>query len=280
MSKIGVCVSTCDRPRYIEAFIESIHDCGHILCICDDGYDPVDNVPKHIKHLRTGKPRSGVAKNKNNGLRYLYEENKCDYIFCLEDDCTVVNDDIFRKYIEASEKTGIQHFNFGPGSPWNRKQKDPSIIGNLSKRMLASQQGDPAPKMIIDYGIDDTEIALYTHVVGMLSFFTRKCIDSVGLYDEDYYNAWEHVDHTLRIIEEGMQPPFWYFADIVDSCDYIKEQKDEKANTTLSKNEEEFNKIVHDGAIIFKNKHGRVPGQIMHETPENVKQCLKNIYKS
>ena len=75
-----------------------------------------------------------------------------------------------------------------------------------------------------------------------------------------------------------MHPPFWYFADIENSCDYIQEQKDEKANTSLSKDENEFNKLVHDGAMIFKNKHGRVPGQIKHETQDVVKQRLKEIY--
>lgn len=277
MSNIGICVSTCDRPEYIESFIESIHDNGHIVCVCDDGHDPVKNVPKDMRHIRTDKPRSGVAKNKNNGLKYLIDSG-CEYIFCFEDDCTVENYQVFNEYIEASEKTGIQHFNFGPGSPWNRKQQDASIIGDLSKRMLASQQGEPMPKMVVDYGINDINIALYTHVVGMMSFFTRKCIDIVGLYDEDFYNAWEHVDHTLRIIDKNMHPPFWYFADIENSCDYIKEQKDEKANTSLSKDEDEFNRLVHDGAMIFKNKHGRVPGQIKHETPEVVKQQLKYIY--
>ena len=279
MSTIGLCVSTCDRPEYIEAFMESTCDYNLIMCVCDDGHVPARGVPKDIMHLRTDKPRSGVAKNKNNGLRYLIESD-CDYIFCFEDDCTVVDENVFDRYIEASEKTGIHHFNFGPGSPWNRKQQDASIIGDLSKRMLASQQGEPAPRMIVDYGINDINIPLYTHVVGMMSFFTRECIDVVGLYDEEYYNAWEHVDHTLRIIDKNMHPPFWYFADIENSSDYIKEQKNEKANSSLSKNEDEFNKLVHDGAVIFKNKHGCVPGQIMHESPDSVKLQLKRIYNS
>jgi len=77
-----------------------------------------------------------------------------------------------------------------------------------------------------------------------------------------------------------MHPPFWYFADIENSSDYIKEQKNEKANSSLSKDEDEFNKLVHDGAVIFKNKHGRVPGQIMHESPDSVKLQLKRIYNS
>lgn len=279
MSTIGICVSTCDRPKYIDSFIESIHDCNYITCVCDDGHDPVTGLPKDIRHIRTDKPRSGVAKNKNNGIKYLID-SQCDYIFCFEDDCVVKNYQLFNEYIDASEKTGIQHFNFGPGSPWNRKQKDASIIGNLSKRMLASQQGEPMPKMLVDYGVNNIKIALYTHVVGMMSFFTRECIDIVGLYDEEYYNAWEHVDHTLRIINQYMHPPFWYFADIENSCDYIKEQKDEKANSSLSKNEEEFNKLVRDGAVIFSNKHGCVPGQIKHETQDVVRQRLRDIYYS
>ena len=71
MSTIGLCVSTCDRPEYIEAFMESTCDYKPIMCVCDDGHVPARGIPRDIMHLRTDKPRSGVAKNKNNGLRYL-----------------------------------------------------------------------------------------------------------------------------------------------------------------------------------------------------------------
>ena len=49
--------------------------------------------------------------------------NNCDYIFIIEDDMLIKKPDVFNKYIEAYQATGIHHFNYGPGSPFNRKQK-------------------------------------------------------------------------------------------------------------------------------------------------------------
>ena len=42
--------------------------------------------------------------------------------------------------------------------------------------------------------------------------------------DERFYNALEHVDHTIAVIDAGMHPPFGYFADIADSQDYIGDE--------------------------------------------------------
>ena len=274
-SKIGIAISTCDRPDYLIKCIESLQGVDAIVCVCDDGHKKVDSiVPVNVHILRTKKPRSGVAVNKNMGFKYLLDEG-CDYIFMIEDDCIIKDHSIFAKYIEASKVTGIQHFNFGPGSPWNRKQEDPTLKGDLAKRMLAKQDGEPSPKLIIEYS-EDVVICLYEHVVGMLSFFTRAGLEDVGLYDEDFYNAWEHVEHTYRFIQKRMTSPFWWFADIKDSDKYIEGQKDEKANTSLSKNEDEFNRLVHDGLKVFQSKHNIVPSRIKSITKGEVIEYLKN----
>ena len=275
--KIGICVSTCDRPYYLKKCINSIIGVDATLCICDDGHKKVRDDFPSIHVLRTKKPRSGVAVNKNMGLRYLLDKG-CDYIFMIEDDCIIKDHTIFVKYIEASKVTGIQHFNFGPGSPWNRKQDDKTLKGDLSKRMLANQDGDPSPRMVVEYDkAGDITICLYEHIVGMLSFFTRKGLDKVGLYDEDFYNAWEHVEHTYRFIQKYMTTPFWWFADIKDSEKYIEGQKDEKANSSLAKDEDEFNKIVHDGLVVFNNKHNTIPSKIRSISREEVVKQLKVI---
>jgi len=273
---IGIAISTCDRPEYLKACIESLSGVDAVVCVCDDGYNKVDRIiPDTIHLIRTKKPRSGVAVNKNMGFKYLLDQG-CDYIFMLEDDCIILDQNIFAKYIEASKVTGIQHFNFGPGSPWNRKQEDPTLKGNLSRRMDAIQDGEPSPRLIIEYN-EDVSICLYEHVVGMLSFFTRKGLNDVGLYDENFYNAWEHVEHTYRFIQKYMTTPFWWFADIKGSEKYIEGQKDEKANSSLAKDEDEFNKIVHDGLVVFNNKHNTIPSKIRSISREEVVKQLKVI---
>ena len=278
IDKIGIAISTCDRPEYLKNCINSLSGVNATVCVCDDGHNKVDDIiPDGVHILRTSKPRSGVAKNKNHGFRYLLDRG-CDYIFTMEDDCIIKDLSIFTKYIEASKVTGIHHFNFGPGSPWNRKQLDPTLKGDLSRRMDAIQDGEPIPRMVVQYEKDSgMDICLYEHVVGMLSFFTREGLEQVGLYDEDFYNAWEHVEHTYRFVLAGMTTPFWWFADIKGSEKYIEGQKDEKANTSLAKNEHEFNKLVSDGLKVYYNKHNIVPAQIRSVNKEEVNHALRLI---
>lgn len=271
-TNIGICISTCDRPDYLYRLLDSLEGCEHEICICNDGENDISSQ-YHV--LKTDSPRSGVAINKNNGIKHLLSRD-VDYIFVLEDDCYISDLSIFDLYVNASQATGIHHFNYGPGSPWNRKQDNPEIIGDLTRRMEASQTGEPCPKLIVEYG--DVSISLYEHVVGMLSFFTRECLETVGLYDENYYNAWEHVDHTLQIINSNLHPPFWHFADITGSENYIHEQKDEKANTSLAKNEDTFNQQVMDGIKFFKEKNGCIPPEIRPSTTKQVKNCLREMY--
>ena len=275
--KIGVGIITCDRPNYLKDLLDSIDlELIDEVIIVDDGKTPADFNKDKYAYLKTS-GRIGVGKAKNIALRHLMTK-RCPHIFILEDDCIITDNNVFKKYIEAAKVTGLKHFNFGPASPWNRKQKNPNIIGDLSKRGEASQSGEANPKLIIKYN-DDVSISLFEHIVAMFSYYHISTLQKVGLMDEDFYNAWEHVEHTLRIINNGDYTPFWSFADITGAENYIKEQENEKANTSLAKNEEEFMKRVHDGLNIFYKKHNTVPSMIAPTPNEQIKPILKKIYE-
>jgi GT2 family glycosyltransferase len=275
---IGVGITTCNREHFFNECFDSI-DLNKIdyLVIVNDGapFDFKSTSEKVI--FIQNEENLGVAKTKNKIFRTLLEK-KCDHIFTMEDDCIITNNDIFEKYIQASKETGIKHFNFGPGSPWNRKQQDPSTIGDLSKRHLSTQSGDPNPKLIVEYK-SGLSISLFEHVVAMFCYFDAKSLEQIGLLHEEFYNAWEHVEHTLRYIQSGYYTPFWWFADVTGSENYIKEAKNEKANTSLARNEEQFMKQVQDGLKVFHRLHGVIPSQIKPETQQRVLEVLKQIKK-
>jgi GT2 family glycosyltransferase len=275
--KIGVGITTCNRSDFLESCYNSIKNCDIFeLVIVNDG-DPIPNFNTHKKHhFLQNLSNIGVGKSKNKLFRHLLDAG-CDHIFIIEDDCIIQDCGVFEMYINAYKETGMPHFNFGPGSPWNRKQNDPSIIGDLSKRHLASQETEPNPKIVFDYG-KGLKIALYDHIVGMFSYFHRSILEEVGLYDEEFYNAWEHVEHTYRIIKAGKYTPFWFFADVVGSEKYIKEAKNEKARTTLAKSEEEFMQRCRDGLKRFYELHKTVPSHIPgFYTREQLIEILKKI---
>jgi GT2 family glycosyltransferase len=270
--RIGVGIITCNRPHYLKSLLESLKPCGdqiNELVIVNDG-KPVDVELFKGKWI-LNEENLGVGKSKNKAMKHLLDKD-CDYIFVIEDDMVVLDKDVFRKYIEAYKMSGIQHFNYGPGSPFNRKQ---DVQFDLHNRHELKQDSEPNPKLIIDY--KNCKIALYEHTVAMFSFFTKEVLEKVGLIDEEFYNAWEHVDHTYRIIKAGYHPPFWWFADIVDSQNYIREAEGAIDNSSIASKSEEWKKNVYGGREIYKKKHGHYPNQPPYVSEQEVIQKLKKI---
>jgi GT2 family glycosyltransferase len=279
--KIGIGITTCNREKYFSECIRSI-DLSKIykIVVVNDGLDLTSELKDYLEQNNISyilnEKNLGVGKTKNKALKFLME-NDCEHIFVLEDDCIISDNNIWEKYIKAYKVTGIPHFNYGPASPWNRKQDDPTLIGDLSRRKDAKQNTEPNPRLKIEHKNNIT-LCFYEHIVAMFTYFHRSVIERVGYLDETFYNAWEHVEHTYRIIKAGLYSPFWFFADIENSENYIKEAENEKANTSLASNEEKFMKQVTDGLKHFYKLHNIVPSQIPSPSHKQVIDVIKEIY--
>jgi GT2 family glycosyltransferase len=270
--KIGLGLITCNRSHYLKSLLDSLKPCAdqiNELVIVNDG-KPVD-VELFKGEWILNEKNLGVGKSKNKAMKHLLDKG-CDYIFIVEDDMVVLDEEVFQKYIEAYKMSGIQHFNYGPGSPFNRKQ---DIQFDLHNRHELKQDTEPNPKMILDY--KNCKIALYEHTVAMFSFFTKEVLEKVGLIDDEFYNAWEHVDHTYRIIKAGYHPPFWWFADIVDSQNYIREAEGAIDNSSIASKSEEWQKNVFGGREIYKRKHGHYPNQPPFVSQSEVIEKIKEL---
>ena len=184
----------------------------------------------------------------------------CDHIFLMEDDIFIKDPIVFEKYIEASRVTGIQHFNFSQHGVMNK-----------------TWSGDPNPVNVIDYG--SLKIELHRHCVGAFSYYSRECLEKVGLMDEEYYNACEHVDHTYEISKAGMHPPFWFFADIENSSKYLGDEAWSIEQSTISSNPK-HQEMVAKADAVFYTKHGHLPGHTPLTDEEGVVSSLKNIKKT
>ena len=273
MDKIGVGVITCNRPEYLKQLLTSIIPCkfDELVIVNDGGKLSTLDFPSPYTYIKN-ETNLGGGKSKNVALKCLLEK-ECDYIFIIEDDMIIKREDVFDQYIKASKISGIQHFNYGPGSPFNRKQTIQNF--DLHNRHLLDQHSEPNPKLIIDY--KDIKIALYEHTVAMFSFFTKEVLHKVGLIDENYYNAWEHVDHTYMIIKAGYHPPFWWFADIADSIDYLEEAQGAIDNSSIANKTEQWEKNVYGGREIYLKKHGHYPNQPPTITVDDVVKSLQRI---
>lgn len=283
--KIGVGIVTCTRKDMFEKLVASLKPCDGIIdrvvvfedTIKDKAYENEFYSSKafegwNCSHYEMGAYSNvGVGKAKNYCLEDLLREG-CDHIFLIEDDMLIKDPKVFEKYIEASKVSGIQHFNYGPGSPFNRKQ---DIKFDLHNRHLLNQKSDPNPRLIIDY--NGVKVDLFEHTVAMFSYYSKLALEAVGLIDTNYHNAWEHVDHTYQIIKANLHPPFWYFADIHDSLSYIEEQENAITQSSIANNNEQWTKDVMEGREIYKNKHGHYPNQPPFASEDEVLKLLKKL---
>ena len=277
MEKIGIGIITCDRTDYLNNCLQSLPSIDGPVVIINDGKKDISNNIKQYKnnfHLIQHETNKGVGISKNDALQYLLNEN-CKHLFLLEDDIVLLQESVFSKYIQASKTSGIKHFNYGPGSPFNRKQ-DPNILWDLHNRHLCNQHSEPNPKKIIDYG-NDIKVSLFEHTVAMFSYFDKEVLEKVGLHDEQFYNAWEHVDLTYRIIKAGYHPPFWWFADIFDSHKFLTEAPGAIDNSSIAGKKEQWEKNVYGGREKYKIKHGHYPNQPPFVTELEVIKILKDL---
>lgn len=240
--RIGVAIITCNRKDFLITLLDSINKCKDSideLVIINDG-DVLDINPNFGK-LVNNPTNLGVCKSKNYGMRYLLDR-ECDYIFVIEDDMKILREDIFQAYVAACKETGIQHMMFAYHGPANK--------GNISG-------GRPMPRKIIDYG--KLKVSLNVNCVGSFCFYTKKSLEEVGLFDEEFdKNNFEHVEHSYRLAKAGYSTPYWWWADLSNSLEYITEQACSEVNSAIRRGNDWFEKIKWS-ALLFKKKHGYLP---------------------
>lgn len=262
---IGAGIVTCNRPDFFVKCFRTIPK-DIQLVVVNDGSDFKDwqrllkERPFEYIH---NKQNIGVGKSKNKLFKALLDKG-CTDIFLIEDDIIVKDPKVFKEYVRAREISGIHHFNFGYHGPANK--------GNISG-------GEPQPRYVIDYG--DIKIAFNTHSVGAFCYYTKEVLDKVGLIDEDYTNAFEHVDHDYRIFKAGMGAPYWHFPDIANSTDYLDEIECSEKSSAIRPRSDWRDNITR-GAELFTKKHGYMPAW-QNAVPDTdsgkIKQILKDLKK-
>jgi len=259
--KIGIGIVTCNRKEFVTNLLKSISYCNWAeLVVINDG-DQIE-VPGFNYYIRNNEQNLGVCKSKNKAISHLMGMD-CDYIFIIEDDMVIKDDSVFHEYIKAYKKTGIHHMMFGYHGPANKR--------GISK-------GTPHPRKIIDYG--DVKIALNMHCVGSFCFYTRECLDEIGLLDEEFdKNNFEHVEHSYRLAKAGYSTPYWWWSDIANSTDYIDEQACSEDNSSIRRGDDWKDKIFWS-AKLFEKKHGVMPAWnncVPDTSIDDVCKFLKNI---
>ena len=267
IDKIGIGLITCDRPGFFKksfsSLMHNIQDKPNITYIViNDGKDKLPFSPLLVENTSG---YIGVAKSKNIALKNLIK-SECKHIFLMEDDIEITNADVFDFYIKASKDTGIKHFNYG-------------LHGNHN--LLPN--GKEHIRKTIKYPNTDISIDLYSNVLGAFSYYHIDVLKDIGLMDETFYNALEHVDHTYQIIKKGYHPPFRWFADVSKSKNYLKDIVPDHKQSKI-RNDENFQQVFKNGLdrFIEKNKfsvvHGYGPQEEVIDESKTM-NSLKEIWK-
>lgn len=236
MAKIGLGVITCNRPDFFKKCYESIsQDKINELVVVNDG-DDIDY--NHTGHYIKNEKNLGVGKSKNIALKYLLDK-KCDYLFLIEDDILITKPEVFEEYIKYIEKTGIEHLMFGYHGPANKPN------------------GKITPRVVIDYG-DNVNLALNYHCVGAFCVYTANLLNKIGLFDEQFVNAWEHVEHSYQAVKNGYLPGYWWWPDIQNSYEFLNEQACSEVNSAI-RPRADWKQNIQDGAKYFNDKHKYLP---------------------
>jgi len=262
-NKIGLGIITCDRPAGLQKALTSL-TCERLdrVVVVNDGA-PVS--PEILREAGRGRAELvqnesnlGVGKSKNRALRHLLQAGM-DHLFLMEDDIFVKDGRVFEQYVKAARITGIQHLNFSQHGPNN---KDP--------------KGKADPVTTVDYG--PLRIALHRHCVGAFSYYSRHCLEAVGLMDEDFYNAGEHLEHTYQIIRAGLHPPFWFFADVDRSEELLGDEQWSKSQSVIASRADQA-ELARRSDALFQAKLGHTVGRIPVAEKRVVMGALKKIQR-
>ena len=271
--KIGIGYITCNAPDRVVQSLPLIPSVDSLVIVNDGEQKNLPQIIPNGAEVIQHNTNKGVGISKNDALRYLMDE-KCEHIFLVEDDVLINNPNTLAQYIHAAEESGIYHLNYALQGPGNRKQTKSLDGFKITDGHTLEQNSEPLPKGIKHY--KKTSLAFYHNICGALSYYHDSVIKEVGYFDERYFNAMEHVDHTYKITKTGKHPPFWWFADIENSNEYIGDVKDCVANSTI-RNNPEFSKNFNQSLQLFEKINGIRLLSIPDPSANSVIQTLKNI---
>jgi hypothetical protein len=244
MSKIGVAIITFNRPEYYKKVLEKIpkNKIDHLIVV-NDGNNiyakdtDADCVIKNNNQL-------GVAKSKNIALKVLIEKYECEYLFIVEDDVIILDENVFDVYIDTANVFGIHHLNFE------------KVAGN-EKTLKYSYE---APS--------GHSIGVYHNPQGAFSFLHSNIIKKLGYFDENYINAFEHIDLEYNLAKNKVAPPFWYFPDVLNSDKLLTTIEGSNENSTIT-DKEKYRENWDKSAEYFVKKHGFFTNKIQ-EIDKNI----------
>ncbi len=173
MMKIAICITTRNRPdafrRTYEHWLNRIPNNARLFVVDDNSDSVYFNADYRFNK------RAGIPKAKNKCLELAFNWG-ADHIFLSDDDCYPISDKWYIPYIAS----GVNHLCFTFTSGWNGMPswKDGRVKGSLVYHILGC---------------------------GCMMYFTRKCLEVIGGFDETFgLGKYEHTNISRRIFNAGL----------------------------------------------------------------------------
>lgn len=249
--KIGVGITTYNRFEYYKKCLASIpRNEIDELVIVNDGTDHYaksgdgDVVIHNDKQL-------GVSKSKNKAILELIKRD-VEHIFLIEDDILIKDTSVFQQYIKAAQSTGIHHLCFE------------KIAGNEQTLKFVLEQSD------------GVKIGFYHNPQGAFMYINSSLVKKLGYFDEQYTNAFEHVDFAYNLTRKGVAPCFWFFPDILDSEKYLTDIEGSNENSSIT-NKPMYKENVAKSTEYFIKKWGHFTIDVPEPTPQQLHESLIHL---
>ncbi len=230
MSKALVLV-TFDRENLFKSVYNSINrDLFDNIVVVHDvvgssySEDFVKELTDNCVYLKNTE-NLGVGKSKQKGLDWVMNNNSSsEYIFVVEDDVIVKNNEVWDYYILFSKKSGIWHTN------WNDCVYE-------------------SKKYELDF--DGVRGVVCRELAGAFSFFHRNVLKFCR-FSDDMKNSFDMADLQLQLISNSLSLPFWHFVSPKNSGKYLKYSDEDSTITDRNGYTENYQKSL----AAFKQKYG------------------------
>jgi GT2 family glycosyltransferase len=247
-SEIGVGLVTYNRPEYYSQVLKNIprNEIGFLTIVNDGDNSYVNSIDGD--NVITNNKQLGVSKSKNILIKDLVDRGY-EHIFIIEDDILIKDPKVFQHYIKAAQSTGIHHLCF-------------EKIADNGKNLKYSLTQP-----------DGVQIGFYHNPQGAFMYINANLIKKLGYFDENYTNAFEHIDFAYNLINNKVAPPFWYFPDLLNSEKYLTDINGSNENSSIT-NKENYQNNWDKSAQYFIKKWGHFTNSITDKGEINLQSEL------
>ncbi len=248
--KIAVSLITCNRPDYLEKALKSIdrNYVGKIYVINNGG--KLENLPEDVELIQSSRNPTPVGIGKNKALRKMKNDGY-EFLFLMEDDVIIKNNEVFEKYINTACDSGLWAGQLSYGTH-----------GGVGGGNVAPD-GTPVIRATVQY--TKNKVDLYRNSLAAFVLYHANIIKEIGFFDERYINAAEHLDHYYHSFNKGFGNYYWWFPDIENSFEYIEDIDTNHEGSAIRKNKNFMDDFKYSWAL-FHSKFKQAPHEI-DDTP-------------